>query len=103
MYNSCSVCCGGYFTFYNLLWLELYGMARNVLEDGFEVVVVTIQTYGWYAVGLAIALYFSWPHITNLRKQLSLREANDPMRRSVLDAQRTRVRLQQQQSLDHVD
>lgn len=78
-------------------------MSRNVLEEGFEFVILTIQRYGWYVVAMVIILYFSWPQITAFRKARSLQEANDPKRRSVLDAQRMRVRLQQQKALDHVD
>lgn len=78
-------------------------MARNVLEEWFGLAVAAVKAYGWYAVAAAIVLYFSWPRITAFRKDLSLREANDPTRRKVLDAQRMKVRLQQQKALDHVD
>jgi hypothetical protein len=78
-------------------------MSRNVLEEGFDVVITFIQNYAWYAIAIALILYFNWPRIVEFQKARSLAEANDPQRRSVLDAQRMRVRLEQQKALDHVD
>lgn len=75
-------------------------MPSNILEEGFAFVVECIQKYGWYAVFTAIGLYFSWPQIQAYRNALSLADANNPQRRSILEAQRLRVRLQQQKSLE---
>jgi hypothetical protein len=78
-------------------------MPRNVLEEGFDVMISFIQAYAWYAIAVALILYFNWSRITEFRKARSLAEANDPQRRSALDAQRLRIRLEQQKALDHVD
>lgn len=78
-------------------------MARNVLEEGFELVIRWIQSYGWVCVGVSLALYFSWPQIQAYRKAWSLASANAPERRKVLDAERLAIRLKQQKALDHVE
>lgn len=78
-------------------------MSRNVLEEGFSLILSYVQQYGWFAVAGVIILYFSWPSIKEFQKARSLADANDPRRRAVLDAQRLRVRLQQQKALDHTD
>lgn len=75
-------------------------MPSNILEEGFSFVVECIQRYGWYAVFTAIGLYFSWPQIQAFRNARSLADANNPQRRSILEAQRLRVRLQQQKALE---
>ena len=74
-------------------------MARNVLEEAYLQGISLIQKYGWFVVIGAIILYFSWPYIEEFQRKRSLAEANNPQRRAVLDAQRLRVRLSQQQSL----
>ena len=75
-------------------------MATNVLEDAWLIIIDFIQRFGWFAVFTVIALYFSWPQIEAYRKARSLADANNPQRRAVLDAQRLRVRLQQQKALE---
>lgn len=58
-----------------------------------------LEAYGWYMVLVLLALYMLQPHILRLRAELSLRQANNPTRRKILDEERKRVRLQQQVDL----
>ena len=77
-----------------------FGMGVNVIEDIFQEVLKMVETYGWFVVITAAVLYFSWPQIKAFQARKSLAEANDPRRKAVLDAQRLRVRLNQQKSLN---
>lgn len=78
-------------------------MSRNVLEDAYNYVIELIQNYGWYIVGTILLLYFNWHRIVAFQKARSLAAANDPQRKAALDAERLRIRLKQQKSLDHTD
>lgn len=78
-------------------------MPSNILEEGFAFALECVQKYGWFAVFTAIGLYFSWPQIKAYQQARSLADANNPQRRAVLDAQRLRVRLQQQKALEEED
>lgn len=58
-----------------------------------------LQAYGWYAVLGLLALYLLRPRLQDLRRELSLRQANNPARRRILDEELRRVRLEQQMEL----
>ena len=75
-------------------------MGVNIIEEAFQEALKWIQAYGWFVVFTLVALYYAWPQIQAFKAQKSLNEANDPQRKSVLDAQCMRVRLNRQLSLN---
>lgn len=74
-------------------------MSLNVIEEIYLVVVSYVQFYGWYVVFFLIGLYFARPHLKKLRDEYSLKSANNPQRRSALDAHKNLIRQQQQKQL----
>lgn len=78
-------------------------MGLNVIEEFYLVVVSYIHYYGWYMVFILIALYYSRPYLKKLKEDRSLRSANDPQRRSALDAHKNLIRQQQQLNVLHSD
>jgi hypothetical protein len=71
----------------------------NVITDLLQGTQGLLQAYGWYLVLTLLALYLLRPSLQRLRAELSLRHANNPTRRGILDEERRRVRLQQQMDL----
>lgn len=72
----------------------------NAITDLYEEAKLFLQNYGWYIVLVLLAYYIFQPQLRDLRAELSLRQANNPTRRKILDEERKRVRLQQQ--MDHL-
>jgi hypothetical protein len=71
----------------------------NAITDLFQNLHGLIQAYGWYVILGLIALYMLQPQLQRMRAEWSLRQANNPTRRKILDDERKRVRLQQQLDL----
>lgn len=73
--------------------------SSNAITDLLEDAQLFLQNYGWYIVLAMVAYYLLQPQLQTLRAELSLRQANNPTRRNILDEERKRVRLQQQMDL----
>mmetsp|Transcript_29311 Transcript_29311/g.49473 ORF Transcript_29311/g.49473 Transcript_29311/m.49473 type:complete len:144 (-) Transcript_29311:487-918(-) len=71
----------------------------NAITDLLDEMKMFLQNYGWYIVLAVVAFYLLQPQLQTLRAELSLRQANNPTRRKILDEERKRVRLQQQMDL----
>ena len=71
----------------------------NAITDALGTCQGLLQAYGWYLVLAVVAMYLLLPSLLKLRAELSLRHANNPTRRKILDEERKRVRLQQQVDL----
>lgn len=71
----------------------------NIIEEYYLIFISYIHKYGWYVVAALIVYYFSRPNIKKFQEEMSLRSANDPKRRSVLDEQRNKIREKQQREL----
>ena len=76
------------------------GHGDNVITDVLISCQEFLQAYGWHIVLGALALYLLQPYLHRLRAEISLRRANNPTRRKILDEERKRVRLRQQ--IDHL-
>lgn len=74
----------------------------NVIEDTYKYLIILIQQYGWFIVAISIILYFSYPIIKSKMRELSIRQANDPYRKAILDEDRKKVRKLQQNELTKV-
>lgn len=72
----------------------------NILEEYYGYITSLIQKFGWYVLFGAILLYFSKDKIRAFQAEMSLRSANDPKRRSVLDEQRKKIREKQQKMME---
>mmetsp|Transcript_30117 Transcript_30117/g.50371 ORF Transcript_30117/g.50371 Transcript_30117/m.50371 type:complete len:92 (+) Transcript_30117:83-358(+) len=68
----------------------------NLIEEVYFNLTTFVQTYGWYFVFAALAIYISQPYLNKLHQERVLATANEPRRKAALDAQRLRVRLAQQ-------
>ena len=69
----------------------------SIIDDLFEQLIHFFQTYGWYFVFSFLAfVWYAKPLLTELFRKISLAQANNPKRRSVLDEERRRVRVHQQ-------
>jgi hypothetical protein len=67
----------------------------NALEELLLGAQTLIETWGWPILLTLLAIYFSRPYIDAFMKQQSLRSANNPQRRQVLEKDMRRVRMQQ--------
>ena len=77
-------------------------MAANIIEDSYKYLIILVQKFGWYIVAISIALYFLNPIIKSKLRELSLRQANDPYRKAILDEDRKRARKLQQKELTKI-
>lgn len=77
-------------------------MAANVIEDSYKYLIIIIQKFGWFIVAISITLYFMNPIIKSKLRELSLRQANDPYRKAILDEDRKRARKLQQKELTKI-
>ena len=69
----------------------------SIIDDVFQQIILFFQTYGWYIVFSFLAfVWFAKPVLTEFYRKVSLAQANNPKRRSVLDEERRRVRVHQQ-------
>ena len=71
-------------------------MALSFFDEVVVYVIDTLQRWGWTIVVVLIVLYFSQGYLEEAGNAWSLRNANDPSRVKLLDEERRRVRLQQQ-------
>jgi len=79
------------------------GPPPNALAMIIRTALNLIQTYGWTVVFGVLGLYIVQPHVNEFfarkQQQASLRSANDPARRHVLDDDMRRVRIEQYRKL----
>ena len=72
-------------------------MSVSIIDDVFQQMIHFFQTYGWYIVFSFLAfVWFAKPMLMEFSQKLSLAQANNPKRKSVLDEERRRVRVHQQ-------
>lgn len=76
-----------------------HSSGSDAIRELLEECVNMLQSYGWYILLVLLVLYLLRPHLHQLRAQASLRLANNPTRRKILDEEKKRVRLQQQINL----
>jgi hypothetical protein len=69
---------------------------NDIIQGYISEIQLFFAKYGWYIVFTLLALHFSWPSIEKFMKQRSLSQANNPIRRKILDEERKRVRMYQQ-------
>lgn len=74
-------------------------MTQNIIEEYYHSLVAALQYFGWYIVAFVLLLYFSQPYLKKMWHDYSLRQANDPYRKAILDEERKKVRLAQQRKL----
>ena len=73
--------------------------ATNILDEYYHHLIQFIQSYGWFILFSAILYYNYRPHINKYLETRSLAEANDPKRCSILNAQKRKIREEQQRKL----
>jgi hypothetical protein len=68
----------------------------SILDDSLHYTVSFIESYGWPILISIIALYCAKDYINDFFQKLSLKNANNPSRRKLLDEERKRARVNQQ-------
>jgi hypothetical protein len=67
----------------------------TIVDEYVSLSIQLIQEYGWYLIFLLVTYYFMQPVLEDFRAHQSLRNANDPARTRVLNAERDRIRAKQ--------
>ncbi len=68
----------------------------NLLQYAISYTKAFIETNGWKIIFLLIIIYLLYPYFLQWRPQVSLKSANDPNRKNILDEGRKRARMHQQ-------
>lgn len=68
----------------------------SILDESMLYIISLIERFGWPILISLIALYSAKDYINDFFQKVSLKNANNPTRRRVLDEERKRVRVNQQ-------
>ena len=67
----------------------------TIIDEYLSLSIQLIQEYGWHLIFLLVTYYFMQPVLEDIRAHRNLRNANDPARVRVLNAERDRIRAKQ--------